>query len=181
MKTLLLATILTLLLPFGSQAATVGGIQLPKTRGELQLQGAGLLRKGMIFKIYVGALYVQDEKHVHDILSNVPKRIDIHYFHHTPKKYMVRAADASLKQNLSEEQYVEFLPEIEKLHNAYLNGKKDSFASLILTPGEGLTYCYDNKPVLTINCDEFANAYFAIWLGEEPSSKTIKKGMLNHD
>lgn len=178
MKPFLRSITLLLLLSSGTQAATVGGIQLPKTRGELHLQGAGLLRKGLIFKIYVGALYIQNTGHADNILSDVPKRLDIHYFHHTPKKYMVRVAEETLQKNLSEGDYQRLLPKIEKLHNAYLNGKKRSFASIIHTPGQGLTYCFDNEPVLTIDCDDFANAYFTIWLGEQPSSQSIKQSLL---
>ena len=48
-------------------------------------------------------------------------------------------------------------------------------------PGDGITYSFDNDDVITIDCDDFANAYFTIWLGEHPSSRTVKMGMLNHD
>lgn len=164
-----------------SVATTIGGIDLPLRQGEFQLQGAGLLRKGLIFKIYVGALYVTDKDDVENILGDVPKRLDIHYFHHTPKKHMIRVAEKTLRKNLPEEEYQQLLPKIETLHNDYLNGKKGSFASLIYMPGEGLTYSFDNEPVVTIDCDDFANAYFSIWLGDEPSSETVKMGMLNHD
>jgi hypothetical protein len=170
-----------LLIVESAAATTIGGIELPLRQGDFQLQGAGLLRKGLIFKIYVGALYVTNKEDVGNILGAVPKRLDIHYFHHTPKKHMIRVAEETLRKNLSEEEYQRLLPKIEQLHNAYLNGKKGSFASLIYMPGEGLTYSFDNEPVLTIDCDDFANAYFTIWLGEEPSSQTVKMGMLNHD
>jgi len=181
MKPFILSIILILLMATGSGAASVGGVELPMYRGELRLQGAELLRKGLIIKIYVGALYTPETTHDENILSNVSKRIDIHYFHHTPKSLMIRVANETLKKNLSADRYTELLPKIEQLHNAYRNGKKGSFASIIHTPGEGLAYCFDNEPVLTIEGDDFANAYFTIWLGEEPSSQTVKKGMLNHD
>lgn len=167
-----------LLIAQGSIAATVGGIDLPLRQGDFQLQGAGLLRKGLIFKIYVGALYLTEKEDVENLLGDVPKRLDIHYFHHTPTKFMIRVAEETLRNNLSEEEYQRLLPKIEKLHNAYLNGKKSSFASIIHTPGQGLTYSFDNEPVLTIDCDDFANAYFTIWLGEKPSSQSIKQSLL---
>ena len=173
-----LALAAALLITHGAVGASVGGIDLPVRQGDFQLQGAGLLRKGLIFKIYVGALYVTDKDHVGNILDDVPKRLDIHYFHHTPKKHMIRVAEETLRKNLTEEEYQRLFPRIEQLHNAYLNGQKGSFASLIYKPGGGLTYSFDNEPVLTIECDDFANAYFTIWLGEQPSSQTIKQRLL---
>ncbi len=161
-----------------SSGATIAGITLPKTQDQLELQGAGLLRKGFFFKIYVGALYLAETNHIANLFSDVPKRIDIHYFHHTPKKHMIRVAEKTLRKNLTAEQYEAFLPKIEKLHQAYLNGKKGAVASLVYEPGKGLTYSFKRKIVITIPGDNFANAYFKIWLGDRPSSKTIKKAML---
>ena len=167
-----------LLLGSPAHAATLAGVELPDTQGTLVLQGAGLLRKGLFFKIYVGALYLEEKAHTERILTDVPKRIDIHYFHKIPKGIMTRVADNTLKNNLSEEEYIAMIPKLEKLHNAYLNGRKGSYASLIYMPGEGLTYAYDDTAVITIECDDFANAYFTVWLGEEPSSRSIKSAML---
>lgn len=179
MKRLYLIAILSLMgISEDSFAVSIGGITLPETRGELKLQGAGLLKKGLFFRIYVGALYIENETHLEDILKDVPKRIDIHYFHHTPKKYMIRAADDTLKKNLTAQQYNAFLPEIMKLHDAYLDGSRGSFASLVFKPGEGLTYLFDDKVVATIACDDFANVYFKVWLGDQPSSRSVKNAML---
>lgn len=161
-----------------ASAMEVGGIRLPKQHDDFELQGAGLLRKGFFFKIYVGALYLQEEAHVDEVLGQVPKRLDIHYFHHTPKKHMIRVAEKTLRKNLTEKEYEQLLPNIEMLHQAYLNGQKGAVASLIYQPGVGLTYSFDNQLVATIPGDDFANAYFKIWLGEQPSSRTIKKAML---
>jgi hypothetical protein len=178
MKARIILSILLAGLTLWTNAMEVGGIRLPTRQDDLKLQGAGLLRKGFIFKIYVGALYLQNEEHADEVLSAVPKRLDIHYFHTTPKKHMIRVAEETLQKNLTEAEYEKLLPMIGKLHDAYLNGQKGSVASLIYQPGEGLTYAFDDRPIITIADDEFANAYFKIWLGEEPSSRTIKEAML---
>ena len=163
----------------GSAEETVGGVNLPDTRGTYQLQGAGLLRKGLVFKIYVGALYLADAGDALNILGEVPKRLDIHYFHRTPKKHMIRTANQALQKNLSQTQYAALKPKIDKLHVAFLDGRKGSYASILYEPGKGLAYWFDGEPVITIPGDEFANAYFSIWLGENPSSASMKKALLN--
>ena len=178
MKLKIILSVLLSSVTLWSSAMEVGGIRLPTRQDDFKLQGAGLLRKGFIFKIYVGALYLQSDEHADQVLGAVPKRLDIHYFHQTPKKHMIRVAEQTLKKNLSDEEYIKLLPMIGKLHDAYLDGQKGSVASLIYKPGEGLAYAFDDRVVTTIPNDEFANAYFKIWLGEDPSSRSIKEAML---
>lgn len=162
----------------GANAMTVGGIEVPTQKDGLELCGAGLLRKGFIFKIYVGALYIDKAYDGERMLDSVAKRIDIHYFHNTPKKHMIRVANETLRKNLSAQEYKNLLPKIEKLHNAYVDGKKGSYASIIHRPGKGFTYLFDGEAIVTIDSDRFANAYFSIWIGEHPSSETVKEAML---
>lgn len=160
-------------------STSVAGIELPNHREGLELHGAGLLRKGLVFKIYVGALYLENDADSQRILEPVPKRLDIHYFQNTPKKHMIRVAEKTLQQNLSAEEYDRIKPQVEQLHNAYLDGPKGGYASLIFRPGEGLRYEVNGRPIIKINHDAFANAYFQVWLGEQPSSVTMKEKLLS--
>ncbi len=158
--------------------ATVAGIDLPEERDGLTLHGAGLLRKGYFFKVYVGALYLAESRDAENVLSDVPKRLDIHYFHTTPRKHMVRVAEETLRQNLSPGQLARHKAHIQALHEAYRDGRKGGCASLIYRPGAGLTYAVDGETLLRIVDDDFANDYFRVWLGESPSSETIKQALL---
>ena len=169
---------LSLLVAVSSHAATIGGIALPKEHGDLELHGAGILRKGFFFNIYLGALYLQSADHASNILEDVPKRLDIHYFHNTPKKHMIRVAEKTLQKNLSDEEYKRVKADADRLHSAYLDGQKGSVASITHVPGQGLTYSVDGRHVITIQCDTFAKAYFSVWFGEKPSSETMKSRLL---
>ncbi|WP_372806942.1 chalcone isomerase family protein [Pontiella sp.] len=164
-----------LLLPIAVPAATVGGIHIPDQRGELKLSGAGVLRKGLFFKIYVGALYTGNDR---DDQNDPIRRIDIHYFHRIPKKHMIDVANKTMEKNIGEIRMEKLREKTDRLHAAFMDGEKGSFASILHRPGLGLTYSYNDEPVITIPCDEFAAAYFSIWLGDEPSSRTMKKAML---
>ncbi len=170
--------VLLLLAAVQAHAVSVAGVELPARRGELELHGAGLLRKGFFFKVYVGALYVAHEADAARILSDVPKRLDIHYFHRTPRKHMIRVAEQTLRRNLSAEEYATLAPMIAELHAAYRDGTKGGLASLLHRPGQGLTYMVNDEVVTTIESDAFANAYLTVWLGESPSSATMKQALL---
>lgn len=159
-------------------AVEVGGVELPEKQDGLSLHGAGLLRKGFVFKIYVGALYLENSADAERVMEPVPKRLDVHYFHRTPKKYMIHAAEDALRRNLSPEAFERVFPNIGKLHDAYVDGQKGSCASLVYTPGQGLQYLVDGQLVASIKDDEFANDYFSVWLGEAPASRTMKKNLL---
>ena len=161
-----------------AEATVVGGIKIPEQRDDLELLGAGLLRKGFFFKVYTGALYVTNAGSSDLELSAMPKRLDVHYYHKTPKKYMVRAAEKALKKNLSDEDFEQLKPAIQLLHDTYIDGQKGAVASIIHRPGKGLTYLFNDRELLTIPDDRFANAYFTIWLGEQPSSRTMKRALL---
>lgn len=179
MKMLSAALALSLMLGIESDAALViEGIELPDRQGTLKLNGAGLLRKGFFFRIYVGALYTESATGMTDSLAEQSKQIDIHYFHHTPKKHMIRVAEKTLKKNLSPKAFSSLSPKIVQLHDAFLDGEKGSVASITHVHGTGLVYRFDHKTIITIPGDDFANAYFSVWLGEHPSSPSIKKAML---
>ncbi|HEY5621419.1 MAG TPA: chalcone isomerase family protein [Pontiella sp.] len=162
-------------------AASRGGIELPLQQDGLKLQGAGLLKKGFVFRVYLGALYLEESGDADRVLSNVPKRIDIYYFRHIPREYMLRAAHDALKKNLGDKKYAELLPGIEQIHEVFRDGEKGARASILYRPGEGLTYFYNDEPLITVAGDDLANAYFGVWLGEHAGSKTVKKAMLGHD
>jgi hypothetical protein len=162
---------LSCLLPAAS-AATVGGVEVSDQFGELQLRGAGLLKKGLFFKVYIGAFYTH---------SNGTRRLDIHYLRSTPKKRMIQIAEETLQKNLTGEEYERHLPNLEKLHRALLAGKKGSVASITIVPGRGLTYSFDDQPVIMLPDSEFAEDYLKIWLGKNPSSRSMKNALLNRD
>jgi len=179
MKKLTAILLWSLILILPAETREVGGIKLPDQQDELQLAGAGLLRKGFFFKVYVGALYVSDTNHLTRILSNVPKRLDIHYFHHTPKKHMINAAEETMRRNFGEVEMARLRSGLDRLHAAYHDGQRGAVASIVHRPGEGLTYLFNGQKVLTIPDDHFSNAYFSIWLGRNPSSQTMKEALLN--
>ena len=151
---------------------------LPREKDGLTLNGAGRLRKGFIFNVYGRALYLDQKVAGTKDLSKMRNRIDLHYFHHTPEKNMLRAANKTLKKNLSKRDHEGRTAPIDQLHAVFLNGEKGRMASIIHPPGKGLQYLFNDQAIITIPGDDFANAYSSIWLGEYPNSPSIKNSML---
>jgi len=175
------ATSLLLLAALCSEAAVISEIEIPDRRGDLELVGAGVLRKGFFFRIYAGALYAAEDGMYSPDLTGKAKRLDIYYFHNTPKKYMIKAAEKALRDNLDAAELEQLQPAINRLHAAFIDGREGAVASIVHRPGMGLTYLFNEQELLAIPDDRFADAYFSIWLGERPSSRTMKKALLGLD
>ena len=153
-------------------------VVLPQERDGLTLYRAGLLRKGVVFRIYTAALYLEKADDAARVLEDVPKRLDIHFYHNTPKARMIAVAEQTLQNNLSSAAYAALHARLEALHQAYRDGYKGACASLVYRPGEGTTYLFNEEPLITLEGVDFAAEYFSIWLGTDPASKSVKSQLL---
>jgi hypothetical protein len=70
------------------------------------------------------------------------------------------------------------LERVDRLHGAYENGQAGRTASLTYIPGKGTIYGIDDRVIATIPGSDFAAAYFTVWLGARPSSRSVKRGLL---
>jgi hypothetical protein len=143
------------------------------------LHGAGVLRAGLVLKVYAAALYLPEGVDPGKVLDgDVPRRLEIYYLHKTPKERMIETADKTLAQNLTTNELAAVRERVDALHEAYLNGRKGGCASLTYVPGMGTEYAYDGKRIVVLEGADFAAAYFGVWLGEKPSSQGMKRALL---
>jgi hypothetical protein len=143
------------------------------------LHGAGFLRVGFVFKAYGAALYVQRHADAARILEDVPKRLEIHYLHNTPRARMIEAADTTLARNLDPAALAAVRADVARLHAAYTDRRAGDVAALTYVPGRGTSLAVNGAERIRIMGPAFAAAYFAVWLGEQPSSRTVKDQLLN--
>jgi hypothetical protein len=153
-------------------SATVGG----KT---LQLNGLGL-RKKMMFKVYVGGLYL--EKKSGDaaaiIAADAPKRVVTHFIYsEVSKAKMVEAYSEGFKNNAAA-QMGALKARIDQFLGALDTMKEGEEMSVTYLPSTGTTLAIRGKDVLTVPGLDFAKALFSVWLGASPPTEDLKKGML---
>ena len=152
--------------------AAVGG----KT---LQLNGLGL-RKKMMFKIYVGGLYL--EKKSGDaaaiIAADAPKRMLMHFtYSEVSKAKMVEAYSEGFKNNAGA-QMAALKTQIDQFLGALDTMKEGEEMGVSYVPGTGTTLTLRGKDVLTIPGLDFAKAVFSVWLGATPPTEDLKNGLL---
>ena len=167
------------------QDISLEGRILPRTvrvgDTELQLHGTAVLRAGWIFKVYAAALYLPAHLDPARVLDDAPKRLEIFYLHDTDRKHMIDTAEKTLAKSLSPQALAVIEERVRALHEAYRDGRKGGYAALTYVPRQGLSYEVDGELVTRIEGADFAAAYFGVWLGETPSSRSVKRQLLERD
>jgi hypothetical protein len=184
--------ILTLIFILGlnavAQATEVEGIKLAdKVRlgdagPELVLNGAGV-RTRIVFKVYVGALYLQQKRTTPDTVfnDNGPKRIAMHMLREVRADQFFAALSEGLKDNHTPEQLAKIelqIREFEGIFKRVQNAKSGDLFLLDYTPGNGTRVMVNGETKGTVSGSEFNTALLRMWLGEKPADVVLKKALL---
>lgn len=146
----------------------------------LTLNGLGL-RKATIFgiKVYVGALYLtHPTADANAILSSRdPAQIDLAFVFHATAGQLRSAWQDGFEKSAPGRlpQLRSRIAQLEGWMEGVGSGQRMSFLRL---PGVGIRYSLDGTVKGTIPGDDFATAFFAIWLGPSPPSPQLRAGLL---
>jgi len=144
----------------------------------LPLRGLGLARYLFTIKVYVAALYLDERVPSEAVLSDVPKRLELQYFHPVSGPDFGRAAEEVMARNVPAAAMIALRPKIDRLHALYQDVKPGDRYALTYVPGIGTELALNGIPKGTIEGADFASAYFTIWLGPRPISEALKTQML---
>jgi Chalcone isomerase-like len=184
----ILIIIALVLLPCAVPAAEVEGVKLPDnarvTEGgaELVLNGAGV-RTRFMFRVYVGALYVQKKTSAASaVISDAgAKRIALYMLRELSSAQFVSALEDGLKNNHSAEELAKLDAAIKQLRAIFDAVKTAKAGDVILIdylPGAGTRITVNGAVRGTIPGDDFNRALLRIWLGDNPADGDLKKGLL---
>ncbi|MBI3796909.1 MAG: chalcone isomerase family protein [Deltaproteobacteria bacterium] len=171
-----------LLVSVAALARDLAGVTLPDTLtvGEktLKLNGLGLRQKAM-FKVYVGALYLEaPSKDAGAILaSDQPKAIRMHFLRDLSKAQLVEAFQEGFDANVKDKtaaQKANFVKMLALVPDV----KQGETMTFTYVSGKGTTLQAGDKDLGAFEGKDFADAVFSIWLGPTPPSEDLKKGML---
>ena len=136
------------------------------------------MRYRVIFKGYVAALYLGEGTRPEDVLTDVPKRLELEYFWSIAGADFGKAAEKILADNFPDAQVAPFRSRLDRLNTLYENVKPGDRYSLTYIPGVGTELALNGKPKGVIEGADFAAAYFAIWLGAKPLDASLKTQLL---
>jgi len=154
-----------------SESVPVGGT-------DLVLKGAGILRYKVVFRGYAVALYLPPGTPEAAALSGVAKRLEFEYFWSIPGPEFGKAAEPILRRNAGERVVASLRERIDRMNRHYRDIKPGDRYVLTYVPGRGTELSLNGTPLVTIEGDDFAGAYFAIWLGPEPIDRELKDKLL---
>jgi len=170
-----------------SAAADVAGVRIEdKVRlggSDLVLNGAGL-RKRIVFKVYVGALYLPEKSGdaAKILASSGPKRVSMTLMRDLTAKQLTEALEDGVRANHTEAQLAVLrarLDTAEATMREIGSAKEGSVIGLEYAPGTGTRITVDGTPKgPPIAGEDFYAALLRVWLGDKPVDATLKKAML---
>jgi hypothetical protein len=154
-----------------ADSTIIGGKPVP-------LRNAALLRYLKIIKAYVAALYLPDGVKAEDVLSDVPKRLEISYLVSIKGPDFDKGATPVLERNQTPVERARLQRRIDRINAAYKDVTSADRYSLTYQPGRGTELALNGTPLIVIEGSDFAAAYFGIWLGREPIDEKLKRDLL---
>lgn len=184
MKSALLSVCLTASLLAGvAQARECRGVAFPDEirigDAALQLNGLGV-RKATFLKVnvYVAALYVgQRSSDPAALMQAGPDRLILHFVRDVGADDLRKAWREGFERN-SRQTLETLQARIERLNGWMSDMKSGQRLTFTRLPGSGIEVDVQGAVKGTIEGEDFARAFLAIWLGATPPNPELKKGLL---
>ena len=160
------------------------GINFPEQTqvqaSSLMLNGLGLRQATMLkVNVYVAALYVaQKSADANAILAaNTPKQIVLHFVRNVDSKDLKEAWEEGFENN-AKAQMPALKERIAQLQAWMVDMKSGQTLTFTHKLGAGIEVDINGTVKGTIEGDDFAKAFLAIWLGAKPPNPGLKAGLL---
>ena len=165
-----------------SSAERIEGVDFAeRTRvadASLPLRGVGLLVYRWVIKGYVAALYLPADVPSTQVLSDVPKRLELEYFWQIDGADFGPAAESIMQRQFDARTLAPLRDRIELLHAAYRDVEPGDRYVLEYVPGNGTTLSLNGEEIIATPGADFAAVYFAVWLGSDPIDTSLRRQLL---
>ena len=173
---------LMFLLPSPSHALTVENVTFADSTAigskSVPLRNAALLRYLKFIKAYVAALYLPEGVKAEEVLSDVPKRLEINYLVSIKGPDFGKGAAPTLERNQTPAELAKLQSRIDRINATYKDVKPGDRYALTYLPGRGTELALNGTPLTVIEGADFATAYFGIWLGRDSIDDKLKRDLL---
>ncbi len=142
----------------------------------LELRGRGIFRY-LRMKLSAASFYtLPSARTTEEVLGPVPKRLNIRYFRKIPKDAITQSAEKNLKNN-PEVNYAKIEQRVKELHACYQVVDRGDEYELVYFQGKTSLY-FNRQLKIVIDGDDFAKAYFGIWLSKYSINQKLRKELL---
>lgn len=143
------------------------------------LIGTGVFRY-MIWTAYAGAYYQLEGETEPQPLSDVPRRLELVYFHAIDADDFAEATEKTLKDSLTLYEFNQIEEPLERLNQRYQDVVPGD-RYLLSWDGERLRLALNGETLFEEDNREFASAMFGIWLGERPLGEGFRDALLGQN
>jgi hypothetical protein len=194
MKTFVLGVIAALAIATGAQAVEVAGLKIDDTaqvgNTTLKLNGAGIRTKFVVVKVYVGALYLTENKTTTEAVLALagPKKVNLTMLREISSDSFAQSFMDGVKRNTDKVERAKLTDQFIKFGELFATVealKKGDMISIEWVPGTGPgdaggsnMYVNGKKVGDTFKDIAFFNAILRIWLGDNPVDSSLKTKML---
>jgi len=163
-------------------AGEVAGVRMADTvsvEGKtLKLNGMGL-RKKVVFKVYVAGLYLETPSPAGEavIASDQIKRMQLSVLRSLKSKQVTEAIEEGFEKN-SRAQMGALKERLGKFGAMISDVVEGDQIVMTYVPGKGTIVSVKGADKGVIEGKDFADALFAVWLGNNPVQEDLKKALL---
>ena len=131
------------------------------------------------FSIYDAGIYLPSSLSKQDFLNDVPKKIVLRYRRTLDKEKIIQAAEHHLARN-PEVDLAAIRERVDYLHSLYRSVKQGDEYALAYMPEQGTRLYFNGEPQGgSIPGNDFAKAYFGIWLSKYVVCKKLRWELLD--
>ncbi|MBA2408467.1 MAG: chalcone isomerase family protein [Gammaproteobacteria bacterium] len=146
----------------------------------IELKGSGEAHYLGFIDVYEAALYGKPGVAARQLLTrDVPMCLRLDYQRAVSREDIVKAAETVLKRQNEASALEPLRARIDRFHAAYVDVGDDDHYVLCYAPDAGSELALNGKTVVRIKGRDFAAHYFALWLGEQPLSESLKEALLS--
>jgi hypothetical protein len=168
--------------PAGGSARLIEGVyftpRIVASEVPMVLNGVGIKTLWRVVKVSVAALYLGEGVAPSAVLSDVPKRLEIEYFQAISGGDFARLTERLLEKNVDTTTLRSLRPRIDRFNSLYVDVKPGDRYALTYVPGRGTILALNGHEIGEIEGEDFAAAVFAMWLGQQPLSDSLKRDLL---
>ena len=146
---------------------------------ELELRGTGSSYYMMFWRVSACALYLPADVPSANAITDVAKRLQIHYFYGITKAQFAKMTMRGIRKNTTAGEFEMLQPRVEQFNALYEDVAKGDEYTLTYVPRAGTELALNGRTLGTIQGSDFAHALFSIWLGEKPFQDELKRGLLD--
>ncbi len=178
---------LLVFLTVSASAREIAGVQVIESMvladgKKIHLNGAGI-RSKFFFKIYVGALYMENpSREIRAIIKDTgAKRMVMHFLYdEVSKEKLVDGWNEGFEKNVTTEREKVLRDRINQFNDLFSTVKEGDVIILDYQRDRGTEVIVRGEKIGAIEGKDFNNALLLIWLGEEPVTEDLKTALLDY-